>query len=388
MSNLFAQDALVVPFENLRMSDVEAVGGKNASLGEMISQLPTGPQGVRVPTGFATTAHAFRVFLAHDGLHKKINTVLDALDTDDVRALAVAGSQIRALVEAQPFPADFEKAVRDSFATLSAGNTQASFAVRSSATAEDLPDASFAGQQETFLNVVGIEDVLHKMKEVFASLYNDRAISYRVHKGFAHADVALSAGESISDLLNQLKEKVVAAKDGSLKTQSRQLLDNDFKALLRALSSQVSNAAFDGGNLLNGSLTSGIQFLANADASSFVTLTAKDLSLGGTIIELALSDSLLTLTGATQALTRLDDSITQLNAALGSIGAQAKQIEAHNGFVSKLMDTLESGIGNLVDADLAKESARLQALQVQQQLGAQSLSIANQAPQALLSLFR
>ncbi len=194
MSNLFAQDALVVPFENLRMSDVEAVGGKNASLGEMISQLPTGPQGVRVPTGFATTAHAFRVFLAHAGLDKKINAVLDALDTEDVRALAAAGSQIRALVEAQPFPADFEKAVRESFSALSSGNPQASFAVRSSATAEDLPDASFAGQQETFLNVVGIEDVLHKMKEVFASLYNDRAISYRVHQGFAHSDVALSAG--------------------------------------------------------------------------------------------------------------------------------------------------------------------------------------------------
>ncbi|MFS2034398.1 phosphoenolpyruvate synthase [Polaromonas sp. CT11-55] len=194
MSKLFEATALVVPFENLRMTDVEAVGGKNASLGEMISQLPTGPEGVRVPTGFATTAHAFRVFLAHDGLDKKINGVLDALNTDDVRALADAGAKIRALVEAQPFPADLEKAVRDSFAVLSAGNAQASFAVRSSATAEDLPDASFAGQQETFLNVVGIEDVLHKMKEVFASLYNDRAISYRVHQGFAHSDVALSAG--------------------------------------------------------------------------------------------------------------------------------------------------------------------------------------------------
>ncbi|MES2402463.1 MAG: phosphoenolpyruvate synthase [Pseudomonadota bacterium] len=185
---------MVVPFENLRMSDVEAVGGKNASLGEMISQLPTGPKGVRVPTGFATTAHAFRAFLAHDGLDKKINAVLDALNTDDVRALAEAGGKIRALVESQPFPADLEKAVRESFTTLCGNNPQASFAVRSSATAEDLPDASFAGQQETFLNVVGIEDVLHKMKEVFASLYNDRAISYRVHQGFAHADVALSAG--------------------------------------------------------------------------------------------------------------------------------------------------------------------------------------------------
>ena len=191
MSALFSATALVVPFENLRMTDVESVGGKNASLGEMISQLPSG---VRVPTGFATTAHAFRAFLAHDGLTDKINTKLNALDTEDVRALAQVGAEIRTLVLAQPYPADLEKAIRVAFATLSAGNVQASFAVRSSATAEDLPDASFAGQQETFLNVVGIEEVLHKMKEVFASLYNDRAISYRVHKGFAHADVALSAG--------------------------------------------------------------------------------------------------------------------------------------------------------------------------------------------------
>ncbi|MBS7808488.1 phosphoenolpyruvate synthase [Variovorax sp. PCZ-1] len=191
MSQLFAATALVVPFENLRNSDVESVGGKNASLGEMISQLPTG---VKVPTGFATTAHAFREFLKHGGLDKKINDKLAALDTEDVRALAQVGAEIRALVEAQPFPADLEKAIREAYATLSGGSTTASFAVRSSATAEDLPDASFAGQQESFLNVMGIEEVLHKMKEVFASLYNDRAISYRVHKGFAHADVALSAG--------------------------------------------------------------------------------------------------------------------------------------------------------------------------------------------------
>jgi pyruvate,water dikinase len=191
MSDRFPATALVVPFENLRMSDVEVVGGKNASLGEMISQLP---QGVRVPTGFATTAHAFREFLAAGGLTARIQARLDALDTEDVRALAAAGAEIRAWVEAQPFPADLEAAIRAAFITLSGGNAQASFAVRSSATAEDLPDASFAGQQETFLNVVGIEQVLHKMKEVFASLYNDRAISYRVHKGFAHADVALSAG--------------------------------------------------------------------------------------------------------------------------------------------------------------------------------------------------
>ena len=191
MSALFSATALVVPFENLRMTDVESVGGKNASLGEMISQLPNG---VRVPTGFATTAHAFRAFLKHDGLADKINAQLSALDAEDVRALAQVGAEIRKLVLAQPYPADLEKAIREAFANLSAGNAHASFAVRSSATAEDLPDASFAGQQETFLNVMGIEEVLHKMKEVFASLYNDRAISYRVHKGFAHADVALSAG--------------------------------------------------------------------------------------------------------------------------------------------------------------------------------------------------
>ncbi len=191
MTALFSTTALVVPFEKLRMTDVESVGGKNASLGEMISQLPTG---VRVPTGFATTAHAFREFLAHDGLADKINARLDQLDTEDVRALAEVGAEIRAMVEAQPFPADLQKAIADEFAILSAGNAAATFAVRSSATAEDLPDASFAGQQETFLNVHGIDEVLHKMKEVFASLYNDRAISYRVHKGFAHADVALSAG--------------------------------------------------------------------------------------------------------------------------------------------------------------------------------------------------
>ena len=191
MTNRFEPTDLVVPFEQLRMSDVEVVGGKNASLGEMISQLPNG---VRVPTGFATTAHAFREFLKHDGLADRISQRLATLDTEDVRALAVAGAEIRGWLEAQPFPADLEQAIRGAFATLAGDNLQASFAVRSSATAEDLPDASFAGQQETFLNVVGIEDVLHKMKEVFASLYNDRAISYRVHKGFAHDVVALSAG--------------------------------------------------------------------------------------------------------------------------------------------------------------------------------------------------
>jgi pyruvate, water dikinase len=192
MSSPHLATALVLPFEHLRMTDVEVVGGKNASLGEMISQLAA--SGVRVPGGFATTAHAFREFLNYGGLTDKIKARLDALDTDDVKALAEAGAEIRGWVVDAPFPPDFDAAVRASFAALTADNPGVSFAVRSSATAEDLPDASFAGQQETFLNVHGIADVLHKMKEVFASLYNDRAISYRVHKGFAHSEVALSAG--------------------------------------------------------------------------------------------------------------------------------------------------------------------------------------------------
>ena len=192
MSSTALAAALVVPFERLRMSDVESVGGKNASLGEMISQLSA--SGVAVPGGFATTAHAFRQFLQHGGLAQRIQDRLATLDTDDVRALAEAGAMIRQWIVDTPFPDDLQAAVSAQFEMLTRDNPGASFAVRSSATAEDLPDASFAGQQETFLNVIGIEQVLHKMKEVFASLYNDRAISYRVHKGFAHGDVALSAG--------------------------------------------------------------------------------------------------------------------------------------------------------------------------------------------------
>ena len=184
-------DAYVLPFEQLRMTDVESVGGKNASLGEMISQLAS--TGVRVPTGFATTALAFRDFLKHNNLTERIQKRLEGLNIDDVRALAQAGAEIREWIETAPFQTKLEEEIRKAFAVLD-DSGKGSFAVRSSATAEDLPDASFAGQQETFLNVEGIDDVLKKIREVFGSLYNDRAISYRVHKGFAHAEVALSAG--------------------------------------------------------------------------------------------------------------------------------------------------------------------------------------------------
>src|SRR5690625_4961982 len=181
----------VIPYEQLRMTDVEVVGGKNASLGEMISQLSGA--GVRVPGGFATTAEAFREFLHTDGLGERINQRLATLDHDDVRELTEAGAQIRQWIIETPFPKQLEEEIRTAFAQLDADG-QGSFAVRSSATAEDLPDASFAGQQESYLNVVGIDDVLEKIHLVFASLYNDRAISYRVHKGFEHSEVAISAG--------------------------------------------------------------------------------------------------------------------------------------------------------------------------------------------------
>ncbi|MDR2261674.1 MAG: phosphoenolpyruvate synthase [Azoarcus sp.] len=180
----------VVPFTELRMTDVEQVGGKNASLGEMISQLPAS---VRVPGGFATTADAFREFLAHADLSRRIDAALAALDVDDVDALAETGAHIRRWIVETPFPPRLEAGIRAAYDEIAAG-ADGSFAVRSSATAEDLPDASFAGQQETFLNIHGYANILRAIKEVFASLYNDRAIAYRVHKGFAHAGVALSAG--------------------------------------------------------------------------------------------------------------------------------------------------------------------------------------------------
>ena len=187
----------VIAFDALRMSDVEKVGGKNASLGEMISQLAH--LDVRVPGGFATTAQAYRDFLKHQGLDQRINALLDTLNVDDVEALAATGAKIRGWIEDQPFPERLAQEIAAHYATL-AGNGKgkeqddATFAVRSSATAEDLPDASFAGQQETFLNIQGLDNVLHAVRHVFASLYNDRAIAYRVHKHFRHADVALSAG--------------------------------------------------------------------------------------------------------------------------------------------------------------------------------------------------
>jgi len=185
-------EPLVLWFNKLGMDDVDTVGGKNASLGEMISSLKN--KGVQVPDGFATTADAYRQFISYQGLNDRIQQSLDALDVEDVNALAKTGAEIRQAILDTPFPNDLDEAIEAAFADLQQGNSQLSVAVRSSATAEDLPDASFAGQQETFLNIKGIDNVKVAVKEVFASLFNDRAIAYRVHKGYDDGGIALSAG--------------------------------------------------------------------------------------------------------------------------------------------------------------------------------------------------
>ena len=214
------------------------------------------------------------------------------------------------------------------------------------------------------------------------------AVKNSLDRASSIAQVSLTAGASVSDLLVQLKEKVVAAMDPSLDLNSRNALNADYKALLNQVA-QVANAAtFDGANIIDGSLGADIRFLANADGNAYITLSVKDMTLGGSIITLASTSSIGTVTQATTVMAALTVSLNNVNASLGDIGAQAKQIDAHNTFVSKLSDVLETGVGNLVDADLAKESARLQALQVQQQLGTQALSIANTGPQSILALFK
>jgi flagellin len=213
------------------------------------------------------------------------------------------------------------------------------------------------------------------------------AVKMSLDRATSIADVASTAGQTISDLLVQMKEKVTAAMDPSLDTASRNALDSDFKSILRQIAQVTSNANFDGANLLDGSVTQ-IKFIANAAANGFITLSSQNLSLGGTIITVPSTASLTTVTFATAVLAQLTSSISNTNQALGNLGSQSKQIANHSDFVQKLTDQLTAGVGNLVDADLAKESARLQALQVQQQLGTQALSIANAAPQVILSLFR
>lgn len=214
------------------------------------------------------------------------------------------------------------------------------------------------------------------------------AVKSSLSRAASISDVALSAGAQVSDLLNQIKTKVLSARDDTLDASSRQAVNNDFQALLRQITNVVRNAQFDGANLLDGSQASDMRFLANAEANAYLTLSAQNMSLSGAIVTLSSSATVLTQADAAAVLSQVEASITNVNSALADLGSQARQVDAHQLFISKLSDVMENGVGALVDADLAREGARLQALQVQQQLSLQSLSIANAAPNTILSLFR
>jgi flagellin len=246
--------------------------------------------------------------------------------------------------------------------------------------------AATQGRVNTGLKVQGARD----NAATWAIAQNQRAdmsalesVKTSLNRATSVADVALAAGQQISDILVELRQKATAAADPSASDATRKAYDDEFQALLTSLGSFAANASFDGENILDASSTTALDFLANADASETISMNRQDLTLAG-----------LSLTGldlntdASAALTAVETALTDANAKLAELGAQSKQIEKHTIFVTKLMDSLEVGVGNLVDADMARESARLQALQVQQQLGAQALSIANQAPQIILSLFK
>ena len=213
------------------------------------------------------------------------------------------------------------------------------------------------------------------------------AVKDSLNRATSSVDVAMSAGESISDMLTQMKEKALAASDTSLDTTSREALNTDFAALRDQITKTMSNAKFNGINLIDGSLP-GLEALANADGNSRLTVAGQNLSLGGTIVTLATTAAFATASSAGALLTTIDDSINNVSAALAKLGTSSKALEAHMTFIGNLQDSVTAGIGNLVDADLAKESAKLHSLQTKQQLGVQALSIANQAPQTVLSLFK
>ncbi len=214
------------------------------------------------------------------------------------------------------------------------------------------------------------------------------SVTQSLNRATSVADVASTAGQSISDLLTQVKAKVVAAEDPSLNTSSRDALNDDFKSLLSQINDVINNASFDGANILNGSLTSGMQFLSNSDGSTSLTLTPINLGFNQGVITFPSTASIGTATAATNLMSSINTSLNNVDLALGQLGSQQTAISSQVTFVGKLQDTLTTGVGNLVDANMAAESAKLQALQVQQQLGVQALSIANQAPQTILSLFK
>ena len=240
----------------------------------------------------------------------------------------------------------------------------------------------------TGLKVQGAKD----NSAVWAIAQNQRAdlgaleaVKTSLDRATSLADVTLAAGEAISDLIIQMRQKAVAASDPSQTAESRAAYNDDFQSLVRSVQQFANSASFDGVNLLDNSEGAPLAFLANVDAVDTISIDPHNFTDAGLGLD---DENLLTEAGATAALTAIDAALAAVSSGMASLGAQAKQIETHNTFVTKLMDALETGIGKLVDADLAKESARLQALQVQQQLGAQALSIANQAPQIILSLFR
>jgi len=213
------------------------------------------------------------------------------------------------------------------------------------------------------------------------------SVTSSLNRASSIADVATSAGQSVSDLLNQVKQTVLSATDATLSTSARSSLNASYQSLLTQINDVIQNASFDGANLLDGS-TSNLQFMTNGEASQFLTLTGQDLALGGPLLSVSATSSINTVTNATAALGQVNASITAVNNALSELGSQANQITNHQTFVSQLSSSLNTGIGNLVDADMAAESARLQALQVQQQLSVQAVQIANSTPQTILSLFR
>lgn len=214
------------------------------------------------------------------------------------------------------------------------------------------------------------------------------AVTASLNRANSVVDVAIAGSEAISDLLIQLREKALAASDPSLNAVSRSAYDEDFKSIVEQISTIVGDATFDGANLLDGSQANGISFIADIDATDQITLDSENLSLGGSIITFAATASLGTATLASGLVATIDTSLNNVNSALGRLGATANRIDTHLEFISKLNDSLEVGVGNLVDADMSKESARLQALQVKQQLGVQALSIANSNSQTILSLFQ
>ncbi len=213
------------------------------------------------------------------------------------------------------------------------------------------------------------------------------AVTDSLNRASSAVDVAMSAGNSITDLLTQMKEKALAASDTSLDTTSRAAMENDFDSLRDQITSTISNASFNGVDLLDGTTTS-LQALANADGTARITVAGQDMSLGGTIVTVATTASFTTATSASALLTTIDDSLTNVSAALAQLGTSSTAVGNHITFIGKLQDSMNAGIGNMVDADMAQESAKLQALQTKQSLGVQALSIANQSPQIALSLFK